>query len=400
MAPTSKKPCEHCGAAPTSHPILWIDTAISIFFDKSLRTAFKPFIPLLTPFVRWLTNAGIHAFFYVTSLVGHTTFSEEYPTKECNRKKVMFDEAKTRGICMQIIFFKGKEVSYTRALLPVRKGSARTTWHYFEYIPIPPWKDSPLTQNLDNKSELKTLCEKHGLRVPRGGPALFRHTALGYFKKYAPVIVKPLEGSRARHTRVRVEDKQDFLEAYKRAKEICPVAMVEECIDGDVHRATCVDGKLIAVMRFVRPSIAGDGHANTEELRKRYNAALALPDVTPIADNALFAVTLRHQGYTPLSTVPAGAMLRLADFSERTNGGYNEDVTDRVPESTRTYLERAASASKLPVVGFDIITKDISDENEPPAFLEANTAPFIEIHHTPTVGTPRNVAGAVWDLWF
>jgi D-alanine-D-alanine ligase-like ATP-grasp enzyme len=395
-----KPACEHCGAAPTSHPILWIDTAISIFFDASLRTAFKPFIPLLTPFVRSLTNTGIHSFFLITRLMGYATFSDAYPTKECNRKKVIFDEAKTRGIRMQIINFRGKEISYARALLPARKGSARTSWHYFEYIPIPPWKDSPLTQNLDNKSELKRLCEKHNLRVPRGGPALFRHTALGYFKKYAPVIVKPLEGSRARHTRVRVEDEQDFLEAYKRAKEICPVAMVEEFIDGDVHRATCVDGKLVAVMRFVRPSIVSDGHVTAEELRKQYNATLALPDVTPVADNALFAVTLRHQGYTALSTVPAGAVLRLADFSERTNGGYNEDVTDKIPESTRTYLERAASVSKLPVVGFDIITKDIANADELPAFLEANTAPFIEIHHVPTKGTPRNVAGPVWDLWF
>lgn len=301
---------------------------------------------------------------------------------------------------MEIIFFCGKEVSYTRAFLPTKKGGTAHAWHYFEYIPIPPFKDSPLTQNLDNKSELKTLFKKHGLRVALGGPALFRSTALQYFRAHAPVIVKPLEGSRARHTRVRVHDTQDFLEAYQRAKEVCPVVMVEEFIEGDVHRATCVAGKLVAVMRFVRPVITADGRLSAEELRAKHNANLTLPLVKSVSNDALFVLTLKHQGYTPTSIPSAGTVLRLADFSERTNGGYNEDVTDKVPQSTRAYLERGALLSKLPVVGFDIITKDITDTHELPAFLEANTAPFIEIHHAPTAGVPRNVAGPVWDLWF
>lgn len=399
MTLAPKPPCEHCGAAPTSHPILWIDTAISIFFDKSLRTAFKPFVVLLTPFVRWLTNAGIHVFFTVSARLGYATFSDDYTSEEFTRKRVIFDEAQKRGVHMQIIFFLKKEVSYTRAFLPVRHGSKRSAWYYFEFIPIPPWKDSPLTQNLDNKSELKTLFKKHHIRVPSGGPVMFRSTALAYFKKYAPVIVKPLEGSRARHTRVRVTNEDDFLSAYARAKQICPLAMVEEFIEGDVHRATCVDGVLVAVMRFVRPTITADGTSSAQELRIRYNSSLSSPDVNPVADNALFALTLQHQGYASSDIPPAGTMLRLADFSERTNGGYNEDVTDKIPPEVRAYIEISAQVSKLPVVGFDVVSSDISSKEILPVFLEANTAPFIEIHHAPTVGASRNVARAVWDLW-
>jgi D-alanine-D-alanine ligase-like ATP-grasp enzyme len=31
-------------------------------------------------------------------------------------------------------------------------------------------------------------------------------------------------------------------------------------------------------------------------------------------------------------------------------------------------------------------------------FLEANTVPFINLHHHPHKWTPRNVAAKVWDL--
>jgi hypothetical protein len=30
--------------------------------------------------------------------------------------------------------------------------------------------------------------------------------------------------------------------------------------------------------------------------------------------------------------------------------------------------------------------------------LEANSLPFINLHHDPLLGTPRNVAGMVWDM--
>jgi hypothetical protein len=31
-------------------------------------------------------------------------------------------------------------------------------------------------------------------------------------------------------------------------------------------------------------------------------------------------------------------------------------------------------------------------------FLEANTVPFINLHHHPHKGKPRNVAAKVWDM--
>lgn len=402
MTSSSSKPvgCVYCNTAPTPHLLIWIDTAISLFFDRPLRTACKPLVILVTPFVRWLTDAGMHVFFSISHVLGLVKFSDENVSSEMSRKKVMFQEAKHRGVRMQIILFLGKELSYTRALLPLAKYIPLKVWQYFEFIPIPPWKDSPLWQNLDNKIELKRLFEKNGLRVPKGEEYMSVEAAVRTFKELkVPVIVKPLEGSRARHTRVRVTTEDDFKDAFMRALEVCPLALVEEFVEGDVHRITCVDGKFIAAMRFVRPTIEADGTRTVHELRNAYNAKLSLPEVMPVKDDELFAVTLSHQGLTSTSIPRKGMTVRLADFSERVNGGYNEDVTDRISHSRKAYFEKAAKVTRLPLVGFDIVSLDIADDTQEAVFLEANTAPFIEIHQTPTKGIPRNVAAPVWDLW-
>lgn len=402
MASSSAKAvgCVYCNAAPTPHLILWLETAISLYFDRPMRVVFKPLVIVLTPLVRWLTNTLLHFLFSLFALIGLVTFHDEYQPDHVDRKSVMFAEAKKRGIRMQIIRFRGRELSYTRAKLPFSQHWRFLIWHYFEYIPFPPWKDSPLWQNLDNKLELKRLFEKGGIRVPRGKALSSESDAVKLFRELGvPVIVKPLEGSRSRHTRVNITDETELRDAFKKALQVCPMAVVEEFIPGSIYRATCVGGRLIGVMELVRPLMRADGNTSVDELRVAYNDKTSLAGVKPIEPDALFALTCEHQGFNADSIPAEGTEVLLAEFSERTSGGYFIDLTDSVPAESVSYIEKAAQVSGLPVVGFDVITRDISNAMEPITFLEANTAPFIEIHHIPYAGKIRNVAGPIWDLW-
>lgn len=329
------------------------------------------------------------------------SFSSERKGEHTDRVGVMLEEAKRRGIRMEMIRFLGKEISYARAWLPAGSRVSFHSWSYFENIPIPPWKDSPLWQNLDNKLELKRLFEKNDIRVPRGDAHASVEDGVKTFRKLGvPVIVKPLEGSRSRHTRVNITNEEEFRDAFAKALQICPMAVVEEFIQGSIFRATCVDGKLIGVMELVRPLVTADGRKSMDALRKAYNEDMQLKGVKAIEDDTLFALTCEHQGYTKESVPEAGKKILLAEFSERTSGGYFVDITDSLPKTSVEYIEKAGKVSRLPVVGFDIITRDITNPKEPLVFLEANTAPFIEIHHIPYGGKVRNVAGPVWDLWF
>jgi cyanophycin synthetase len=61
---------------------------------------------------------------------------------------------------------------------------------------------------------------------------------------------------------------------------------------------------------------------------------------------------------------------------------------------------RAAKIIGDPIVGFDFIIPDItkSYKQQRCGFIEANSLPFINLHHEPLVGQPRNVAKKVWDM--
>jgi len=79
------------------------------------------------------------------------------------------------------------------------------------------------------------------------------------------------------------------------------------------------------------------------------------------------------------------------------------DVTDDIHPDNRKLLEDAAAELNDPVVGIDFIIGDIKvswKEQDRSGIIECNSLPFIDLHHYPLSGKPRNVAGAVWDIIF
>ena len=55
-----------------------------------------------------------------------------------------------------------------------------------------------------------------------------------------------------------------------------------------------------------------------------------------------------------------------------------------------------------PLFGVDIIMESMarSWRDQPCGIIECNSLPAIDVHHVPLRGTPRDVAGAVWDMIF
>ena len=114
---------------------------------------------------------------------------------------------------------------------------------------------------------------------------------------------------------------------------------------------------------------------------------------------AWFRDAISHQGFSTTSVPPKGTPLLLSEHSERPNGGYFIDITDSVPQTSKNEIERAAHVCEIAVIGFDIISTDLKDSSKPFTFIEGNSLPYIEIHHIPYEGSPRDVAGAVWYMW-
>jgi cyanophycin synthetase len=305
----------------------------------------------------------------------------------------------SRDIPIEQVTVLGKHVDECRAWLPEQPGR-RARWHYFQSIPIPPRLDRKPAAWVDDKRAFKKHFVRAGLPIAYGASVCTLSGALRVFRQInGPVIVKPRSGSRARHTSVNVVTETDFIAAYKRARELCAFVMIEACIPGDTYRVTCVGGRVIGAIHFVKPHVVADGSSTCDELLYQYNQNL-LEGVAPVKRNGPYKDALTRQGFTSKDVPSAGLSLILAEHSERANGGYNEDITDRLPETVCHEIERAARLCGLAVIGFDIISRDLANPTEPFTFIEGNSLPFIDIHHDPTYGTPRNVAGAVWDLWF
>jgi len=81
-------------------------------------------------------------------------------------------------------------------------------------------------------------------------------------------------------------------------------------------------------------------------------------------------------------------------------GGNAIEEYDKCHPDNRELFERAARVFGDPIVGFDFMIADISQswKTQRCGFLEANSVPFINLHHHPHQGKPRNIAARVWDL--
>ena len=275
-------------------------------------------------------------------------------------------------------------------------------FHYFSSMPdITSFAYIP-DASIDDKASFISLFEAHTLPVPRSNFFLTKKSGLRFFKTLQrPAVVKPRMGSRARHTTLDIRSESDFMDAAQNAKRISPWYMVQAFIPGDLYRATCVGGAVAGIVHFIKPEIEADGVLSARELLAKHNASKRFPNLTDVKDDELFRACLKRQSLAPHSIPARGVQVLLAEHSERPNGGYFVDCTESIPPQNIALIENAAHVAKVAVVGFDIISHDltVAHTDESMAFIEANSLPFIELHAIPYEGKPRNVAAAIWDLW-
>jgi D-alanine-D-alanine ligase-like ATP-grasp enzyme len=386
--------CIYCGAAQYPHAFLWTDALIGAALSK---------LPQLEYALSFLSPATILRIFdiaIIISLLPLRTFRvlrfEPEPSPETSaRTRAFWDEARRRGITMEQASLLGRRSEVCRV-------RTRGRWTYFTSIPDIVTAEYTPVGNVDDKSYFKSILQKENLPYARGSSFFTRRRARAHFQAARkPVIVKPRFGSRARHTSLDIRDAATFQRAMDRAFQISPWCMVEDFIPGDLYRATCVGGKVIGVVHFIKPTIEADGVHTARELLAIHNTTKKHPNLTDVRADALFLECLERQGLTMDSVPERGRVVLLAEHSERPNGGYFIDCTDAIPTDTITLIERAARATRSPLIGFDIISRDLRKPHvqEPLSFIEANRAPFIELHDIPYEGTPRSVAAAHWDLW-
>ena len=175
--------------------------------------------------------------------------------------------------------------------------------------------------------------------------------------------------------------------------------MVEEQLLGPVYRATVVNFELSGVLRGDSPVVMGDGAKTIEELIKQKNA-LSHSGVKNILIDKTTEVFLLRQNLT-LSSVPQkGEKINLTEkIGVGYGGSSSEDFEICHPDNKELFVG-AAKVLGDPIVGFDFIIADITKswKQQKCGFIEVNSLPFINLHHDPLLGQPRNVAAKIWDM--
>ena len=200
---------------------------------------------------------------------------------------------------------------------------------------------------------------------------------------------------------------EDALIAFKEAKEISRLVIVEKFVTGEDYRLLVINHKLVAAAKRTPAHVIGDGKSTIEELveevnkdeRRGYGHEKVL---TEIDINSLTIELLKEKGMTPKTVVPKGEMVNLKSTANLSTGGTAEDVTDLIHPYNVFMAERISKIIDLDICGIDIMAHDLTKplKDSGGAVLEVNAGPGFRMHIQPTSGLPRNVGGHVVEMLF
>ncbi|HVY67981.1 MAG TPA: hypothetical protein VHA30_03765 [Patescibacteria group bacterium] len=384
--------CPYCGNNPVPHWLYWYNESLNI-----LLTPLRQQI-LYNPLTAWLKrrnlgNALSLAAARLLQDVGMVRLESDRTQCKIDRAAVLWEEAERRGIAMRQLVLWGKPLDVYWAAKSGRQ-------LVFSGLPRPAGSHNRWLDLMDDKWLLKQRLAACGLPVPPGRAATSLAQARRIFTGLQkPCIVKPRAGSRGRHSTTYVFTEEELAKAYRVAKQLCHWVMVEEHLPGPVYRATVINFALAGVLRGDPPKVIGDGERTIAELARRQNREPHAGVKDIILDSRTERFLSRRK--LSLSSVPAaGQEVELTEKIGVSYGGSSSEDYEICHPDNRDLFIRAARALDDPIVGFDFIIPDISQSwrTQRCGFIEANSLPFINLHHNPLHGKPRNAAALIWQM--
>lgn len=384
--------CQYCGNNPINHQAVRFNSSLEIVLFPMRQKLFygwfgKNVINSLVKAMGW-------AIFYSLKTMGLIWFNPDAEKIPFNRGKTLIREAERRG--MEVYEIKPFNLSVDCYWAKIGNKSK-----VFFGLPRPDNVDESILAWIDDKWIMKQKLINAGLPVPPGGSFSSVKPAIEFFKTLGkPVVVKPRLGSRNRHTSVLVQTEKHLREAFKIAKQLCFYVLVEEYLYGDVLRATFIGGSLAGIMGISPAKVTGDGSSPIARLIEIHNHNLPHPAMKPVTISPAHIKHLMLQNLSVDSILPADQTVPLLEKMGDNYGGTSYDCTNETHPQIKEILKKAAQAVGDPILGFDFIaedvTKPISAQNL--GIIECNANPFINLHHDPMIGKPRNIAALVWDL--
>jgi cyanophycin synthetase len=385
-----KNKCVYCGNNPTNHFFCFLSQTVAVPFTP----VFRFFAIIHNKYIDIIAGWVLAPYLWLFRKLGLWGINKDPERAFTERSKVIWLEAIARGIEMEEMTIFRKPIEQYRAKINGR-------WRYFESIPIPPQYKAISYSWMDDKWELKKFLRKHNIPVAYGASVSNEKDALNIFSKgKKPFITKPRLGSRGRHTNTFLVDEKSFLEGFRIAKQLGYFVIAEEQLFGSVYRGTYVGGEVVGILRGDPARITGDGINTIEKLIEIKNKNKN-PKVKDVVITKMIKEFIGRQNLTITSILEKGKTIDLSEKIGLSYGGYAVEEITRTHPKIIEYVKRAGDALDAPVIGFDFIIPDITTDPDTQhwGIIEANSLPFINLHHFPMDSEPINVAGKVWDLW-
>ncbi|MBX4198465.1 hypothetical protein KW782_03985 [Candidatus Parcubacteria bacterium] len=316
-----------------------------------------------------------------------------------NRTLLVATEAEKKGALVRIITFFTRPTNF----FTIRY---KDTKQIFEALPCADIS-SPSRIDIDDKAIFKKLLETYNFPYPKGQMCQTYTEAekaaniIGF-----PVVVKPSSGSLSKHVSCNIINKEELTKAVDIVQMISGNFIVESHIPGEVYRIIVIDGHLVACAKRETAHVIGDGMHTISELINSKNADSRRRDIDdknvtlhkiPVTEKTL--EILKAKSYDLQTVLEKGVKIYVHDKVVLAAGADIHDVTDEVHPDIKKMFENVAERCGFWLIGFDFICTNISESYtiQPCGILEANSLPFIDMHHFPTTGKARNVAGILVD---
>lgn len=376
---TNHKYCEHCWPTKRrSHFLLHVNyylSRLTFFLSGSLSRRVESF------YQRYIWGGLLE----ILSSVGIVKFVDN-PDKSrlLNRSLIFFEEAKRRGLKIQVIEILGRFVDEFRFRY---EGG----FYYYEGIPL-------VKRNvdlIDDKGGCKRELERNEIPVARGRSFGSLRKAFRFGKKIGfPLVVKPSSGSLSHHVTCDINSDEELIKALRVAREYCPRVVVERFVEGDLFRASVIGKKRVFVCRKDRANVVGDGESTVEELIKEKNRDRGETDQM---DTTLHKIPFRGVGDLGM-ILEKDKKLYLQDKYILSQGC--DIINCKVHLKNRELFLRISEILDSELIGVDFICSEIEaphDEQES-AVIEVNSLPYLDMHQYPSHGEPEPVAEVVWDV--
>lgn len=232
-----------------------------------------------------------------------------------------------------------------------------------------------------DKTLTHRLFAKAGVPYPEASliPIAQEDEILDYWRRHRPVVIKPNTGSLSQGVCVDPQSEAEVRAAVAAIRAMQRNYVLFECfVPGDNYRIVLYKDRLVALIRWVRPHVVGDG--------VRSLAALVAAKADYNDRNRLTPVTLQPdfiaaQGHGLDDVLPAGATCELNRSTSHTLGGEARRVDPATVHPDNMALFVAATrATYLDLSGIDFISTDIgvSHLHNQAGINEINACPNID----------------------